>query len=124
MQKACRTLSQTVLALLILASLSGCSQFQFPGVYRLEVQQGNIITQEMVDQLKPGMTKRQVRYILGTPVLADTGNQSRGDYFYSLRDARSNTEKERISVFFKDEKLTHFSGDFTPTPAVADDSAI
>lgn len=110
MQKACRRL----LAVLMLASLAGCSYFQFPGVYKLEIQQGNIITQEMVDQLKPGMTKRQVRFILGTPLLADTFNANRWDYFYSLRDPQGETAKERITVFFQDDKLTHFTGDFTP----------
>ncbi len=110
MQKACRYL----LTALFLTCLSGCSYFQFPGVYKIEIQQGNIITQDMVDQLKPGMTKRQVRFVLGTPLIADTFHQNRWDYLYVLRDARDNVTKERISVFFKDDKLSHISGDFAP----------
>lgn len=110
MQKACRTL----LTVLLISGLAGCSYFQFPGVYKIEIQQGNIITQEMVDQLKPGMTKRQVRYVLGTPLVADTFNQDRWDYFYSMRDARDNVAKERITVYFEGDKLSHISGDFAP----------
>jgi len=115
MQKACRTL----LALIALASLAGCSYFQFPGVHKIEIQQGNIITQEMVDQLKPGMTKRQVRFVLGTPLIADPFNQDRWDYFYSKRHPDGKETKERITVFFEGDILTHIAGDFVPNPDVA-----
>ena len=116
MQKACRTL----LAALILTSLAGCSYFQFPGVYKIDLQQGTILTQEMVDQLKPGMTQRQVRFVLGTPLIADTFNQNRWDYFYRLRDANSKVTQERISIFFENDALSKITGDFAPgggTPA-------
>ena len=108
MQKAL-LLTITSLSLIV---LSGCSYIKFPGVYTLDIQQGNIVTQEMVNQLKPGMTKRQVRFVLGTPLIADTFEQNRWDYYYSLRDAKRNTSKEKMTVFFKDDKLTKFTGDF------------
>lgn len=114
MQKAFRTL----LALTALASLAGCTYFQFPGVHKIEIQQGNIITQEMVDQLKPGMTKRQVRFVLGTPLVADTFNQNRWDYFYSKRDPKGKVTQERITVLFENDTLSHIAGDFVPNPTV------
>lgn len=92
--------------------LSGCSYIKFPGVYTLDIQQGNIVTQEMVNQLKPGMTKRQVRFVLGTPLIADTFEQDRWDYYYSLRDAKGKTSKEKMTVFYKEGKLVKFTGDF------------
>jgi len=85
--------------------LSGCSYFQFPGVHKVEIQQGNIITQEMVAQLQPGQTKSQVRYIMGTPLIADTFNQDRWDYFFS-RQKGSDEEQKNITIFFINDKLS------------------
>lgn len=119
------------LGLLLLSVLvaTGCSQFQFPGVYRLAIQQGNIITQEMVDQLKPGMTPRQVNYILGTPLINDSFQQNRWDYLYTLRDPDGDTTTERLTVYFENGQLSHFTGDFkpsgaTPAPAEAEQASV
>lgn len=101
----------------VLLAATGCSYFQFPGVYRIDVQQGNIITQDMMDKLKPGMTKRQVRFIMGTALVADTFHQDRWDYFYSLKDPNGNITREVVTMHFKDDKLTHFSGDYRPSSA-------
>jgi len=57
----------------------------FPGVYKLDIPQGNILEKEKIDQIKTGMTKRQVRYVLGTPLIIDSFNQDRWDYYYSHR---------------------------------------
>lgn len=98
--------------------LSGCSKFslpKIPGIYKFDIQQGNLITQEMIDQLKPGMTKSQVRFIMGTPLIADTFSQDRWDYFYSLQPGdRSGEVRERMAIFFKDDLLVGFRGDFVP----------
>ncbi len=96
---------------------SGCGSFGFPGVYRIDIEQGNIITQEMVDQLKPGMTRRQVRYILGTPLVEDSFNQSRWDYIYLVRNGPNTVDEQRLSVFFEGDELSYFSGNFLPTTA-------
>lgn len=97
--------------------LAGCQYFQFPGVYKIDIQQGNIITQEMIDQLKPGMTKRQVRYVMGTPLIEDTFNPNRWDYYYSMAPGKAEAVKERVSIFFEGDHLTHFQGDYSPTGA-------
>jgi len=54
-------------------------------VHKLDIQQGNVVTQEMVDKLRPGMTRAQVRYVLGTPLVTDSFHQDRWDYFYSYK---------------------------------------
>lgn len=101
-----------VLACIVL--LSGCA---FPGVYRIDIPQGNIITQEMIDQLRPGLTKRQVTFILGTPLIRDTFDQDRWDYLYSYQPGGGERVQERITVFFDaNGELTHFEGDFEQTP--------
>ncbi len=100
-------LSATV-ALLI----AGCSEF--PGVYKIDIPQGNVVTQEMVDQLRPGMTPSQVRYILGTPLVNDSFSENRWDYIYSIKEGDGQRYQERISLFFEDDKLARLSGDFRP----------
>lgn len=96
---------------------SGCGSFGFPGVYRVDIEQGNIITQHMVDQLKPGMTRRQVRYILGTPLVEDSFNQSRWDYVYTIRNGTDSVADQRLSVYFEGDELSHFRGNFVPAAA-------
>lgn len=86
-----------------------------PRVYRLTVQQGNVITQEMVDSLRPGMTHEQVAYIMGEPVIKNPFDQSRWDYVYTLRVPRFVNDQVRLSLFFVDGALSHFSGDFKPS---------
>ena len=68
------SISRTITVILVLAFIAGCSTFRFPGVHRITVQQGNVITQQMVDKLKPGMTKSQVRFVLGNAVIDDQLN--------------------------------------------------
>ena len=93
------------------ASLSGCG---FPGVYKIDVQQGNVVTQEMVDQLRPGMTTRQVRFIMGTPLIQDTFAPDRWDYLYSMQAGHNPREQERISLIFENDRLVGLAGDFVP----------
>ena len=90
--------------------LAACSSFN---AYKIDVQQGNVLTQEMVAQLKPGQTREQVRYILGTPLLTDIFHQQRWDYVYSYRKGRSGeVETRQFSVYFdKDNRLERASGD-------------
>lgn len=99
--------------LLLLAGCGNVSSFRFPGVYRLDIPQGNIITQDMVDQLRPGLTKRQVNFILGTPLIRDTFDQDRWDYVYSYQPGGGERVQERLVVFFEDGALVSFGGDFT-----------
>jgi outer membrane protein assembly factor BamE len=108
-----KMISKTAITILAMIILAGCS---FPGVYRIDIPQGNIVTQEMVDQLRPGLTKRQVNFILGTPLVRDTFNQDRWDYVYSFQRGGGERVQERLSVFFESNQLIRFEGDFEQTP--------
>ncbi|TDG16025.1 outer membrane protein assembly factor BamE [Seongchinamella unica] len=103
-----------LLIALAITLISACSAVGFPGVYRIDVEQGNIITQEIADQLQPGMSKRQVRFILGTPLVEDTFNRDRWDYVYTRRNGLDVLAEERLTVTFKDDSLVDVSGDYTP----------
>lgn len=91
--------------LLMLGTLNACSALKFPGVYRITIQQGNVITQDMIDQLKPGMTKRQVRFVLGTPLIDDPFAANRWDYYYSYTNPRAKTVNHSVTVYFDDDAL-------------------
>ena len=105
---------------LLLSACANIGSMDFPGVYKIGLPQGNIITQEMIDQLRPGMTKRQVVFVMGTPLVRDPFNQDRWDYIYSFQPGGGERGQERVSVNFVEDALVSFTGDFTPTP---DDSS-
>lgn len=101
---------QKILIALICGLLASCAEF--PGVYKIDIEQGNVITQEMVDQLRPGMTKRQVRFIMGTPLIKDTFNQNRWDYLYSFQPGGGERQETRMVMLFDEQdRLVSFSGD-------------
>ena len=79
--------------------------------YRIDVRQGNMVTQEMVSQLRPGQTKDQVRFILGTPLLADVFHADRWDYVYRLQKGNGEIQQRRLVVFFDSGKLVRVGGD-------------
>jgi outer membrane protein assembly factor BamE len=94
--------------------LGGCSSVpRIVSEYRIDVQQGNVLTQEMVAQLRPGLTREQVRFILGTPILVDMFHADRWDYLYRLQKGKTNAvETRRFTVFFDaDGRLYRVSGD-------------
>jgi outer membrane protein assembly factor BamE len=83
--------------------------------HRIEIQQGNFISQEMVSQLQAGQTKDQVRFILGTPLIADSFHGDRWDYvFWRIRANSRDLEQRKITVFFEAGKLKRVEGDVTP----------
>ncbi|MCG8428511.1 MAG: outer membrane protein assembly factor BamE [Chromatiales bacterium] len=90
---------------------------KLPFVYRLDIQQGNMVDQETVNKLKPGMSKTQVRYVMGTPMLIDTFHEERWDYIYSFRPGGKEREQTRVALFFEDGRLTQIKGDLYPQPA-------
>ncbi len=105
-----RKITTTLLALAVAACSSLSANQLSP--YRIEIQQGNFVTQEMVAQLKPGLTKEQVRFILGTPLVADIFHADRWDYVFTRRRANSReVEERRITVLFEDGKLKRVEGD-------------
>lgn len=95
--------------------VTGCSWLgDLPFVYKMDVQQGNVIDQEMVNKLQPGMNKNQVRYVLGTPMLVDVFHQERWDYVYTMERRGKPLPGHRFSVYFEDNRLARVEGDFRP----------
>jgi outer membrane protein assembly factor BamE len=84
-------------------------------VHRITIQQGNVVTQQMIDRLKPGMTKSQVNFVLGKAVIDDPLEANRWDYMYSIQLPNGSVIRKILSVYFVDERLSHFLGDFIPT---------
>jgi outer membrane protein assembly factor BamE len=105
---------RSALFLLAVALLCSCGYVpRIPGItpYRIDIQQGNFISQEMVAQLKPGMSKEQVRLALGTPLLTDIFHADRWDYLYWRERPGTKRESRKLTVFFEDGKLTRLDGD-------------
>lgn len=95
---------------LSLIIMTGCS-FRLPTVYKMNVPQGNIVKQDMLDQLKPGLTKRQVRFIMGTPMVADTFNDQRWDYVFFVKKGEGTYREEHIVIHFEEDKLKEVVGE-------------
>ena len=87
---------------------------EIPGVYRIDIQQGNIVDREMLDQLEIGMEPRKVRFILGTPLLVDPFNQNRWDYIYSLRRGSGEDVRQRVTLYFVDDRLARIEDHLDP----------
>ena len=95
----------------ICALTAGC-------VHKIDVEQGNFVTTDMVDKLKPGMTKAQVKMILGTPLLVDIFHADRWDYVYWREAPNGKREERRVALFFSaDNKLERITGDVVSSAA-------
>jgi outer membrane protein assembly factor BamE len=96
-------------AILASALLSGC-----PFVYTIDVQQGNYVTTDVAAKLKVGMTKAEVRQLLGTPLLIDAFHANRWDYYFSNVKGGKAENRTRLSVFFENDKVANFTGEARP----------
>lgn len=102
------------LALLLALVATACSSGKLPGLYRIDIQQGNIVTPEMLSEVEMGMDKRQVRFLLGTPLVADAFHQNRWDYVYSYQKGGRKRVQQHISLYFENERLTRIEGALDP----------
>lgn len=100
---------------LIASTLFVASSCKVPGMHRPSLQQGNLLTQDMVDELEPGMTKEQVEFVLGRPVHLNTFNIDHWDYVYTFEDRRGNKTRRHLSIKFDNDVLTEIGGDYKPT---------
>ncbi|HRP95214.1 MAG TPA: outer membrane protein assembly factor BamE [Rhodocyclaceae bacterium] len=113
------------LALLVgaLGLLAGCSFDPIAervNPYRIDVRQGNYVDQSMVSQLRKGMTREQVRFVLGTPLVVDPFRTDRWDYVYLFKPGRGPAERRVISVFFEGDRLDRVEGDVAAAADAAD----
>lgn len=112
-------MKRTVFPLAVAATLTltACETIlnNLPGVYSIDIEQGNMIDQAMVDQLRPNMSKRQVLYIMGSPMLTDTFHERRWDYLYSDQPGGEARVQKRISLYFDGDNLVGVQGDFRPS---------
>ena len=102
---------QIYLTCLICLIISSCS------IHQIDIQQGNVVTPELVAQLKPGMDKKQVVFILGNPLITDIFHQDRWDYLYLLQPHKGVNERYHISLFFEDDKLVRIDNEIPPPPS-------
>ncbi|MCZ6804630.1 MAG: outer membrane protein assembly factor BamE [Proteobacteria bacterium] len=105
-----------VVLFISLIVLSACSRsydggYKIPLLYKIDIQQGNVIEQEMLNKLKPGMDMNQVKFIMGTPVLIDPFHNDRWEYIYSFQKGGGVREQRHITLHFEEEKLSYISGD-------------
>ena len=111
-----------IFALLLVALTSGCTRINFP--YRIDVEQGNVLTQDVVDQLQPGMSRDQVAFLLGTPLITDDFRPERWDYYYSLVTGQGFQLRRHMVLFFHGDTLVRLEGDLRPgggDEAIADE---
>jgi outer membrane protein assembly factor BamE len=101
---------------LCIAALAGCN---LPRVHKVTVQQGNVITQEMIDKLKPGMTRSQVAFVMGEPIFRNSFDDDRWDYVYTLEVPGYYQEEKKVSLYFDRDVLAYFTGDYAPSKATA-----
>lgn len=103
--------SKLLFAFALLLGVSACGLTQKLRPYSIDIRQGNYVTQEMAAQLTPGMTEEQVRFIMGSPLLVDPFHANRWDYVYRFAKQGQVTESRRITLMFKDGKLSSVEGD-------------
>lgn len=107
-------LSKLLIAALLVGSLVGCGRLnpiERLQPHRIEVQQGNLVTQEMLIRLKQGMTPSQVRFVLGTPLIVDPFRNNRWDYVFSLKKGSAAVEQRHVTVVFENDRLVSIEGD-------------
>lgn len=105
--------------LLPLSLLAACGSWSNPVArldpHRVEIQQGNLVTEEMLARLKPGMSPSQVRFALGTPLIVNPFRADRWDYVYTVQRGGRQIERRRITVLFENDRLKRIDGDL-PSP--------
>ena len=96
------------LFLLVSIVITSCS---LPKTYEVVIAQGNLVDQEMIDKLEVGMTESQVKFVMGTPLIADTFYPERWDYFTSVTQGSKTYTEQKIILYFEDNKLARWEGE-------------
>lgn len=88
--------------------------------YKMDIQQGNVVTQEMVSKLRSGMTRSQVRFVMGTPLVSDPFHAERWDYFYEFIKGGKPKDRRRLTLIFDKDQLQKVLGDVDADQALKD----
>jgi outer membrane protein assembly factor BamE len=107
-----------IISVIASLSLTACSRYHL--VHKIDIQQGNVITQDEVNLLEPGMSRRQVQFVMGSPMIADVFHQDRWDYVYVLWPGYGEPTGMRITLFFDDDLLIRTTGTVHPDEAGRD----
>ena len=99
---------KVITLLLSILLLSSCS---IPKIFQVVISQGNLVDQEMLDKLEIGMTESQVKFVMGTPLISDTFYPNRWDYFTSVTQGENSYTNQKITLYFKDNKLVSWEGE-------------
>jgi outer membrane protein assembly factor BamE len=106
------------LVIVVFLLLDGCAWAPTWGVYKIDINQGNFVTQDAVEKLKVGQTKSQVRLLLGTPLVADAFHANRWDYVYRFESSGGLREEHRLTVLFEDDKVVKWNNDTMPVSPI------
>lgn len=125
MPRSLPSMTRPLLVLAACAAMAGCGSFngatqRIAGAvtpYKVEVVQGNFVSSEQVAALKPGMSRQQVRELLGSPLVTSAFHANRWDYVFTIKRQRVEAQPRRLTVFFKDDQLERFEGDPMPSEA-------
>lgn len=105
----------------ILLATTGCSSLKFPGVFHIDVGQGNIITQDMLDKLQVGMTKSQVRYVMGSAMIKDPFTPNRWDYVFNYESGKGAFVENHLTLFFDGDRLEKIDDSRLKSPKDVDE---
>ena len=106
---------QKLTALILTLIMTGCV---FPGVYKINVQQGNTVTDEELTALTAGMPRSQVHALMGTPLMLNPVDTSREYYIYTFQRSGGDIEEQRIIVYYNDDQFSHYEAQLLEeTPA-------
>ena len=100
--------------------VTACTKYT-PLVYKIDIHQGNIITQKDINRIKVGMTKKQIVYVLGTPLIADAFHKSRWDYIYTVKKGYKKPTRKHVSIYFSGDLVSRIEGDLKPQPQASTD---
>jgi outer membrane protein assembly factor BamE len=100
------------------ALVAGCGWAPTWGVYKIDINQGNFVTQDALEKLRVGQTRSQVRVLLGTPLVADAFHANRWDYIYRFESGGRLREEHRLTVLFQDDKVVKWTNDELPVSPV------
>ena len=112
-----RFVLHSLLAAFVLLA-DGCGWAPAWGVYKIDVNQGNFVTQDVVDKLKVGQTRSQARVLLGTPLVADAFHANRWDYVYRFESSGRLREEHKLTIFFEDDKVAKWESDPHPVSPI------